>query len=176
VNEGFKVAPELAEFGAMASVFSDWWAYKFEVYYSTAYNAAILSKNGVVTSINSDSGELIRHLYHEAAKTQKYGGLSEEEALSLITINPAKQLGIADRVGSIEEGKDGDVVLFNTHPLSIYAIPEITVVDGVVRFDRENDPADMRIYPDVTEEVEVTLTDHDHQDRCMQDTEFLLNR
>lgn len=176
VNEGFKVAPELAEFGAMASVFSDWWAYKFEVYYSTAYNAAILSKNGVVTSINSDSGELIRHLYHEAAKTQKYGGLSEEEALSLITINPAKQLGIADRVGSIEEGKDGDVVLFNTHPLSIYAIPEITVVDGVIRFDRENDPADMRIYPDVTEEVEVTLTDHDHQDRCMQDTEFLLNR
>ena len=99
VNEGFKVAPELAEFGAMASVFSDWWAYKFEVYYSTAYNAAILHKNGVVTSINSDSGELIRHLYHEAAKTQKYGGLSENEALAMITINPAKQLGIENRVG-----------------------------------------------------------------------------
>ncbi|MEP6795183.1 MAG: amidohydrolase, partial [Saprospiraceae bacterium] len=92
-NEGFKVAPELATFGAMASVFSDWWAYKFEVYYSTAYNATILTRNGVVTSINSDSGEMIRHLYYEAAKTQRYGGLSDDEALSLITINPARQLG-----------------------------------------------------------------------------------
>jgi len=91
VNEGFKVAPELAEFGAYASVFSDWWAYKFEVYYSTAYNAAILTKNGVITSINSDSRELIRHLYHEAAKTQKYGGLTDNEALRLITINPARR-------------------------------------------------------------------------------------
>jgi imidazolonepropionase-like amidohydrolase len=94
VNEGFKVAPELAAFGASASVFADWWAYKFEVYYSTAYNAAILTKNGVVTSINSDSDELIRHLYHEAAKTQKYGGLTDDEALKLITLNPAIQLGI----------------------------------------------------------------------------------
>ncbi len=83
VNEGFKVAPELAAFGAMASVFSDWWAYKFEVYYSTAYNATILTRNGVVTSINSDSGELIRHLFHEAAKTQRYGDLSDDEALVL---------------------------------------------------------------------------------------------
>jgi imidazolonepropionase-like amidohydrolase len=105
VNEGFKVAPELAAFGAMASVFADWWAYKFEVYYSTAYNAAILTKNGVITSINSDSEELIRHLYHEAGKTQRYGGLNDNEALSLITINPAKQLGIENRVGSIEVGK-----------------------------------------------------------------------
>ncbi len=173
VNEGFKVAPELAKFGAMASVFSDWWAYKFEVYYSTAYNAAILTRNGVVTSINSDSGELIRHLYHEAAKTQKYGDLSDEEALALITINPAKQLGIDDRVGSLEEGKEGDVVVFSAHPLSIYAVPEITIVDGIVRFDRANDPADMRIYPDPEQEIEVTLSDHHHSDRCMQDTEFL---
>ena len=117
VNEGFKVAPELAEYGAMASVFADWWAYKFEVYYSTAYNAAILTENGVVTSINSDSGELIRHLYHEAAKTQRYGGLSDNEALRLITINPAIQLGIDDRVGSIEVGKDGDITcLLYTSP------------------------------------------------------------
>jgi len=173
VNEGFKVAPELAEFGAMASVFADWWAYKFEVYYSTAYNAAILTRNGVVTSINSDSGELIRHLYHEAAKSQKYGDLSDEEALALITINPAKQLGIDDRVGSLEEGKEGDVVVFSAHPLSVYAIPELTVVDGIVRFDRENDPADMRIYPDPGQEIEVTLSAHEHSDRCMQDTEFL---
>src|SRR5690606_27598771 len=91
VNEGFKVAPELAAYTMGASVFSDWWAYKFEVYYSTAYNAAILAKNGVVTSINSDSAELIRHLYHEAAKTQRYGGLTDDQALALITINPAKQ-------------------------------------------------------------------------------------
>ncbi len=176
VNEGFKVAPELAEFGAMASVFSDWWAYKFEVYYSTAYNAAILTRNGVVTSINSDSGELIRHLYHEAAKTLKYGDLSEEEALKLITINPAKQLGIDDRVGSLEEGKDGDVAVFSAHPLSIYAIPELTVVDGIVRFDRENDPADMRIYPDPEEDIEVILSHEHRSDRCMQDTEFLFQQ
>ncbi len=175
VNEGFKVAPELAEFGAMASVFSDWWAYKFEVYYSTAYNAAILTRNGVVTSINSDSGELIRHLYHEAAKTQKYGDLTDDEALGLITINPARQLGIDDRVGSIEEGKEGDVVVFGAHPLSIYAIPEMTIVDGIVRFDRSQDPDDMRIYADPTEKIDVMLTDHEHQDRCMQGTEFLFN-
>lgn len=176
VNEGFKVAPELAKAGAMASVFSDWWAYKFEVYYSTAYNAAILTRNGVVTSINSDSGELIRHLYHEAAKSQKYGDLNDDEALALVTINPAKQLGIDDRVGSIEEGKEGDVVVFNKHPLSIYAVPELTVVDGIVRFDRANDPDDMRIYPDPSQEIEVTLSDHHHSDRCMQDTEFLFKQ
>ncbi|MEM6735471.1 MAG: amidohydrolase family protein [Bacteroidota bacterium] len=173
VNEGFKVAPELAEFGASASIFSDWWAYKFEVYYSTAYNAAILTKNGVITSVNSDSGELIRHLYHEAAKSQKYGGLSDNEALSLITINPAKQLGIEHRVGSLEEGKDGDVAIFKNHPLSIYAIPMFTIVDGVVRFDRENDPADMRIYPDPEEKIDVTIWKEEDHDRCMQNTEFL---
>ncbi|MTI21591.1 amidohydrolase [Fulvivirga sp. RKSG066] len=174
VNEGFKVAPELAEFGAMASVFSDWWAYKFEVYYSTAYNATILTENNVVTSINSDSGELIRHLYHEAAKTQKYGGLNDDLALSLITINPAKQLGIEDRVGSIEEGKDGDIAIFKNHPLSIYTIPIYTLVDGVVKFDRENDAHDMRIYTDPEEKIDVTFHQSDHStDRCMQDTEFL---
>ncbi|MEX2336752.1 MAG: amidohydrolase [Fulvivirga sp.] len=176
-NEGFKVAPELAEFGAMASVFSDWWAYKFEVYYSTAYNAAILTQNNVVTSINSDSGELIRHLYHEAAKTQKYGGLSDEQALAMITINPAKQLGIDHRVGSIEEGKDGDIAIFKNHPLSIYTIPMITVVDGVVKFDRENDPDDMRIYANPEETIDVTLYSSEHEaDRCMQNTEFLFTK
>lgn len=148
VNEGFKVAPELAQFGAMASVFADWWAYKFEVYYSTAYNAAILHKNGVVTSINSDSEELIRHLYHEAAKTQKYGGLTDDEALAMITINPAKQLGIENRVGSIEVGKEADIAIFKGHPLSSYTIPMLTIVDGVVRFDREKDADDQRIYVD----------------------------
>ncbi len=177
VNEGFKVAPELAEFGAMASVFSDWWAYKFEVYYSTAYNATILARNGVVTSINSDSGELIRHLYHEAAKTQKYGGLSDVEALSMITLNPAKQLGIDDRVGSLEVGKEADIAIFKNHPLSIYAIPMITLVDGIIEFDLENDADDMRIYVDPEEKIEVTLAVSDHEtDRCMQDTDFLFKQ
>ncbi len=153
VNEGFKVAPELAQFGAHASVFSDWWAYKFEVYYSTAYNAAILTRNGVVTSINSDSRELIRHLYHEAAKTQRYGDLTDEEALKLITVNPAIQLGIEDRVGSIKVGKDGDIVVFDGHPLSIYGTPHYTIVDGVVRFDINEDPDDVRVDIDATETI-----------------------
>jgi len=175
VNEGFKVAPELAEYGAMASVFSDWWAYKFEVYYSTAYNAAILSKNGVTTSINSDSGELIRHLYHEAAKTQRYGDLSDLDALKLITLNPAIQLGIQDRVGTLEKGKDGDVAIFKGHPLSVYAVPQMTIVDGVVRFDINEDAPDMRIDVDPEEAIpafyEQNAEDHD---RCMQDVfEFL---
>lgn len=172
VNEGFKVAPELAAFGAQASVFADWWAYKFEVYYSTAYNAAILTKNGVVTSINSDSGELIRHLFHEAAKSQRYGNLSDNEALRLITINPAIQLGIDDRVGSIEEGKDGDVVIFKNHPLSIYAIPQYTIIDGVVRFDIHSDAKDMRIDIDPNEKISSYYEEEhgDHEaDRCMQD-------
>lgn len=167
VNEGFKVAPELAAFGAHASVFSDWWAYKFEVYYSTAYNAAILTKNGVVTSINSDSGELIRHLYHEAAKTQKYGALSDEEALSLITINPAIQLGIENRVGSIEPGKDGDIAIFDGHPLSVYAIPVMTLVDGKVMFDRENDPDDMRMDVDPEEDIPAAFEFEEEHERCM---------
>jgi imidazolonepropionase-like amidohydrolase len=171
VNEGFKVAPELAKFGAGASVFSDWWAYKFEVYYSTAYNAAILVRNGVVTSINSDSGELIRHLYHEAAKTQRYGDLTDNEALRLITINPATQLGIGDRVGSIEKGKDGDIAIFNAHPLSVYAIPQMTIVDGIVKFDLKNDPQDMRIDIDPEEKFDDTFINLNAEDeeRCMQD-------
>ncbi len=169
VNEGFKVAPELAAYGAGASVFSDWWAYKFEVYYSTAYNAAILTRNGVVTSINSDSGELIRHLYHEAAKTQHYGDLTDDEALALITINPAKQLGIEDRAGSIEVGKDGDIAIFNAHPLSVYAIPQKTIVDGIIRFDIESDPDDMRLDVDPEEAMPAfQLFDHQDHDRCME--------
>ena len=173
-NEAYKVAPELAEFGAGASVFSDWWAYKLEVYYSTAYNAAILTNNGVTTSINSDSGELIRHLFHEAAKSQKYGGLSDEEALALITLNPAKQLGIDNRVGSIEEGKDGDIAIFEGHPLSVYAIPVMTFVDGVKYFDRETDADDQRLYVDPESTIEaVQIFDADEQHKCMQDAEVI---
>ncbi len=174
VNEGFKVAPELAAFGADgagASIFADWWAYKFEVYYSTAYNAAILTENGVTTSINSDSPELNRHLYHEAAKSQHYGGLSDNEALRLITLNPAKQLGIADRVGSIEIGKDADLALFSEHPLSVYAVAQRTYVDGVVRFDREDDPDDMRLHADPEAPIaEVTRRSSRHGAYCLRGT------
>jgi imidazolonepropionase-like amidohydrolase len=178
VNEGFKVAPELAKFGAMASVFADWWAYKFEVYYSTAYNAAILTKNGVTTSINSDDGELMRHLYHEAAKTQKYGALTDDEALSLITLNPAKQLGIESRVGSLEVGKEADVAIFKGHPLSTYTVPMITIVDGVVRFDREKDADDMRIYIDPTIALDVSTaadTEENRVETCLQGAEEAFN-
>jgi imidazolonepropionase-like amidohydrolase len=175
VNEGFKVAPELAAQGAMASVFSDWWAYKFEVYYSTAYNAAILTKNGVVTSINSDDAEMMRHLYHEAGKTQKYGQLSDDEALSLITINPAKQLGIDSRTGSLEVGKDGDIAIFKNHPLSIYGVPQFTIVDGIVRFDRAADPADMRLMVDPKQNLDepAMIISEKGRDNCMDGTEFL---
>jgi len=112
-----------------------------------------------------------------AAKSQRYGDLSDEQALKLITINPAIQLGIQDRVGSLEKGKDGDVVIFDNHPLSVYAIPQMTIVDGVVRFDIENDAADMRIDVDPEEAYPTSFTEgecgHNH-DNCMQGAfEFL---
>ncbi len=181
-NEAFKVAPELAKNNAYASVFADWWSYKFEVYYSTAYNASILNANGVLTSINSDSGELIRHLNHEAAKTMRYGQTSENDALRMITINPATQLGIQDKVGSIETGKHGDIGIWNSHPLSIYSINEITLVDGVVYFDRENDPDDMRLDREIDPELSFTNssqliyegTSGRNIDACMQDVFYLL--
>lgn len=168
-NEAFKVAPELAAAGAGASVFSDWWSYKFEVYYSTAYNAAILARNGVRTSVNSDDAGMMRHLYHEAAKAQRYGGLSDDEALALVTINPAWQLGIDERVGSIEVGKDADLALFTAHPLSIYAAVVQTVVDGVVRFDRARDGDDMRLTVDPAADVEeVRLDAGRDEDACLE--------
>ncbi|PZX56836.1 imidazolonepropionase-like amidohydrolase [Algoriphagus ratkowskyi] len=172
-NEGFKVAPEIAEYTMGASVFADWWSYKFEVYYSTAYNAAILTENGALTSINSDDAELIRHLYHEAAKTQRYGGMTDEQALAMITINPAKQLGIADKVGSIEEGKDGDLVIFDGHPLSSYTVPQMTFVDGVKYFDIKEDADDQRIKVSPTQMVEPIMLYGGHESNCMQDTEHL---
>lgn len=178
VNEGFKIAPELAAFGATASVFADWWAYKFEVYYSTAYNAAILTKNGVVTSINSDSGDYIRHLYHQAGKSQRYGDLTDDEALALITINPAIQLGIDKRAGSIERGKDGDIAIFKGHPLSIYAIPQMTIVDGIVRFDINEDEDDMRLDIGLEEEysqfMEHQNSDHESESCLYGVTDWLL--
>ncbi len=170
-NEAFKVAPELAKNGAHTSIFADWWAYKFEVYYSTSFNAAILNKYGVINSINSDSEELIRHLNHEAAKAVKYGGVSQQDALKMITINPAIQLGIASRVGSIEVGKEADFALWSAHPLSIYAIAERTWVDGVKRFDMFTDRTDMRLRANPNDKYESSsITESGrHADACMKD-------
>jgi len=139
VLEGYKVADALARHGAGASTFSDWWAYKFEVMDAIPYNGALMHQQEVVVSFNSDSDELARRLNTEAAKAVKYGGLSEEEALQFVTLNPAKQLGIDDRVGSLEVGKDADFVLWNGHPLSTYTVCEQTWIDGRKYFDREED-------------------------------------
>jgi imidazolonepropionase-like amidohydrolase len=139
VLEGYKVAKEIAEHGAGASTFSDWWGYKIEAYDATPYNAAIMTRKGVVVSLNSDSDELQRHLNLEAAKTMRYGGLSETEALAMVTINPAKQLGIDDKVGSIEVGKSADMVLFDRHPLDNFSKPMKVWIDGHEYFDRDRD-------------------------------------
>ena len=139
ILEGYKVADKMEDHGVGASTFSDWWAYKFEVNDAIPYNAAIMYHQGLTVAINSDDGEMIRRLNQEAAKTVKYGGVPEEEAWKMVTINPAKLLRIDDRVGSIKVGKDADVVLWNGHPLSMYAKPEKTLIEGVVYFDVETD-------------------------------------
>jgi imidazolonepropionase-like amidohydrolase len=140
VLEGYKVAKEIAQHGAGASIFTDFWGYKIEAYDAIPYDATILTHAGVVVSVNSDSDERARRLNIEAAKTVRYG-LTEEEALKLITINPALQLGIQDRVGSIEVGKDADLVIWNGHPFSIYSRVDTTFIDGDVFFDRQQDLA-----------------------------------
>ena len=139
ILEGYKVADKMKAHGANASTFSDWWAYKFEVMDAIPYNAAILTKVGVNTAINSDDAEMARRLNQEAAKAIKYGALTETEAWKLVTLNPAKMLHIDHRVGSIKVGKDADVVLWNTNPLSIDAKPEKTIIDGVIYFDAARD-------------------------------------
>lgn len=141
ILEGYKVAPEIAKLGAGASSFTDWWAYKYEVVDAIPYNGALLHAQGVVTSFNSDSNELARRLNTEAAKAIKYGGLSPAEALAFVTINPAKQLRLADRVGSLEPGKDADFVIWNASPLSTYAHAEQTWIEGRRYFDRAEDAA-----------------------------------
>lgn len=143
ILEGYKVADKMKAHGANASTFSDWWAYKMEVQDAIAYNPAIMQKVGLNVAINSDDAEMARRLNQEAAKTVKYGGVAEEAALKMATLNPAIMLHIADRTGSIKVGKDADVVLWNEHPLSIYAKSLYTIVDGTVYFDREKD-AQMR--------------------------------
>ena len=139
VLEGYKVADEIAAHGAGASTFSDWWAYKMEAYDAIPHNAALMAERGVLVSINSDSAEEARHLNQEAAKTVKWGGMTEEQALATITINAAIHLGVGDRVGSIEVGKDADLAIFDRHPLSTYAVNQMTIVDGKVLFSTEKD-------------------------------------
>jgi imidazolonepropionase-like amidohydrolase len=141
VLEGYKVAKELAAHGAGASIFADSWAYKIEAYDAIPYNAAILTRAGVVVSMNSDSDERARRLNIEAAKAMHWGDLTEEQALRLVTINPAIQLGIQDRVGSIEVGKDADLAIWNGHPFSVYSRVDTTFIDGEIFFDRQQDLA-----------------------------------
>lgn len=139
ILEGYKVADKMKQHGAAASTFSDWWNYKVEVIDAIPYNAAIMQRVGLNVAINSDDAEMARRLNQEAAKTVKYGGMSEEEALKMVTLNPAKMLHIDKQVGSIKTGKDADVVLWSDHPLSIYAKSLYTIVDGTVFFDRAKD-------------------------------------
>jgi imidazolonepropionase-like amidohydrolase len=139
ILEGYKVADKMKAHGANASTFSDWWAYKMEVQDAMAYNAAIMVKEGLNVCINSDDAEQARHLNQEAAKSVKYGGLTEEEAFKMVTLNPAKALHVEDRVGSIRVGKDADLVLWSDNPLSVYAKANKTIVDGIVYFDRDRD-------------------------------------
>ncbi|RDC62722.1 amidohydrolase family protein [Adhaeribacter pallidiroseus] len=139
ILEGYKVADKMKQHGSGASTFSDWWAYKMEVKDAIPYNAALMTNVGLVTAINSDDAEMARRLNQEAAKTVKYGGLSEEEALKLVTLNPAKLLHLDARMGSLKPGKDADVVLWTDHPLSIYAKAEKTFVDGILYFDLATD-------------------------------------
>ena len=136
VLEGYKVAAEIAEHGASASTFSDWWAYKVEAYDAIPFNAALLTQAGANVCIKSDSEELIRHLNLEAAKMVKYGGVSEAQALAMITINPARELGLEQRLGSIEVGKDADIALFNGHPFDAFSRCELALIDGEVYFQR----------------------------------------
>jgi imidazolonepropionase-like amidohydrolase len=138
-NEGYKIADQIAANGVGASVFSDWWDYKYEVYEGINYNAALLLSQGVLTCLHSDDAEMGRRLNQEAGKIMKYGGISDTEALKLVTLNSAKILHLDDRIGSIKEGKDADLVLWTDNPLSVYAHANKTMVDGTIYFDEEHD-------------------------------------
>lgn len=141
ILEGYKVADIMAKHGVAGSTFSDWWNYKWEVRYAIPYNAAIMQRAGVLTAINSDDAEMGRRLNQEAAKSVKYAGMSEEDALKMVTLNPAKMLHLDNQMGSIKTGKSADVVLWNDHPLSVYAKPLKTIIDGKVYFDVDKDAA-----------------------------------
>jgi imidazolonepropionase-like amidohydrolase len=146
--EAYKLASEIAKHGAGVGTFIDWWAYKVEAMGATPYNPAILASKGVRVSLNSDSDELARRLYWDAAKAVKYGGVSEAEALRMITLNAAWQLGVDRYVGSLEAGKQADVGIWSGHPLSPQARCEMTLVDGQVYFDRAKDMEARRANPE----------------------------
>ena len=139
ILEGYKVAKEMVQHGVGGAGFSDWWAYKIEAYDAIPYNMALMTRKGVLSGVNSDSAETMRRLNTEAAKAMKYGGLTEEEALRLITINPAMQMKVDKWVGSIEVGKDADFVIWDKHPLSSYARAQQVYIDGIKYFDRDED-------------------------------------
>ena len=155
ILEGYKVADKMAEHGAGGSTFSDWWNYKYEVKDAIPQNASIMHNAGVTVAINSDDAEMSRRLNQEAAKSVKYGKVSEEEAWNFVTLNPAKLLHIDERVGSIKEGKDADVVLWTDHPLSVYAKAEKTIIEGVVYFDLERD---LQLREEVAEQKNILTT------------------
>ena len=139
ILEGYKVADKMKEHGVGASTFSDWWAYKFEVNDAIPFNGPIMHNAGIVVAYNSDDAEMSRRLNQEAAKAVKYGNVSEEDAWKFVTLNPAKLLHIDDKVGSIKVGKDADIVLWSTNPLSIYAKVEKTLIEGIVYYDNKKD-------------------------------------
>jgi imidazolonepropionase-like amidohydrolase len=136
VLEGYKVADELVKHGAMASTFADMWNYKVEAEDGNSYNMALMSSRGVIVSVNSDSDERIRRLYQEAGVGVRYGNMAVNDALKMVTINPAKQIGVDKMTGSLEVGKDGDIAVFSAHPFAPNAMVEYTIVDGKVYFDR----------------------------------------
>jgi imidazolonepropionase-like amidohydrolase len=142
VLEGYKVAKEIAAHGAGGSTFSDWWGYKMEAFDAIPYNAAVMAKKGVVVSLNSDDAELMRRLNTEAAKAMKYGGMTREQALAMVTLNPAIQLGVENRVGSIEAGKDADLVIYDKDPLSTMSKVQKVMIDGKKYFDRDQNLSD----------------------------------
>lgn len=141
ILEGYKLADKMAKHGAGGSSFADWWAYKMEVHDAIPYNAALMHRQGVTVSINSDDAEMARRLNQEAAKTVEYGGMTEEDAWKMVTLNPAKLLHLDSHMGSIKSGKDADLVLWNANPLAIYARPEITMIDGAVYFSLKDEDA-----------------------------------
>jgi imidazolonepropionase-like amidohydrolase len=139
ILEGYKLADKMKEHGVGASTFSDWWAYKFEVNDAIPYNASLMNQQGIVVAINSDDAEMGRRLNQEAAKSVKYGGMSEIDAWKMVTLNPSKLLHLDDRMGSVRVGKDADLVLWSDNPLSINAIVQMTVIDGKILFSLEED-------------------------------------
>ena len=144
VLEGYKVADKLKARGIAASTFSDWWAYKMEVGDAIPYNGKLMNDVGVLTGFNSDDDEMARRLNQEAGKAVAYGGMSEEDALKLVTLNPAKMLHLDNKLGSLKVGKDADIVLWSANPLSVYAVAEKTYVDGIAYWDLEKDAVKQR--------------------------------